>query len=292
MKLFKSLKYYLDYYSHKIYYHFKPCLKNGVSGNDEVGLIVSLTSFPPRIKDSYYCLKTLLNQTLRPDKIILWLSEEEFPEKEASLPSKIVRLKKKGLTIGWCHNILSYKKLIPSLVNYPNAVIVTADDDVYYSKNWLKTLVKNYDSDSKEIVCYRAAKMFFKNGKIEREYVSKGSKYKETTFLHQQTGVGGVLYPPNCFFQDVTCEERFIKLADKNDDLWFWIMCVMGGTRIKVINNNAFKLYYVGSTQKFSLTQINDKGEKLYYTQLRQLFSAYPEAYNILYSEYQNVKKD
>lgn len=292
MRFFKSLFYYLDYYFHKFYYHLRPCSKIGISGNTDLRLIVSLTSYPPRIKDSYYCLKSLLTQSLKPDKVILWLSAEEFCNKEADLPIKIKRLKKRGLTIAWCNNLYSYKKLIPALENYSDATIVTADDDVYYSKNWLKDLVANYDKDAKEVVCYRAAKIYIDDGKIEREYVSKGSLYRRPTFLHQQTGVGGVLYPPNCFYKDVTNDKKFIELADKNDDLWFWIMCVLGGYKIKIINNNSFKLYYIGNTQRVSLTQINDNGKKLYYIQLKQLINEYPEVYRILLEEYNDVKKN
>ena len=47
----------------------------------EKQLIVTLTSFPERINEVHLCINTLLNQTLKPDKIILWLAEEEFPNK-------------------------------------------------------------------------------------------------------------------------------------------------------------------------------------------------------------------
>ncbi len=46
----------------------------------------------------------------------------------------------KGLTIDWCEDIKSYKKLIPTLKKYPDAIIVTADDDLIYDNKWLEQL--------------------------------------------------------------------------------------------------------------------------------------------------------
>ena len=45
-------------------------------------VIVSLTSYPDRMYDIHYCLYSLLNQTFKPDKIILYLTKEQFPNLE------------------------------------------------------------------------------------------------------------------------------------------------------------------------------------------------------------------
>jgi hypothetical protein len=45
-------------------------------------LIVSLTSFPGRIDEIQYTIFSLLDQNVLPEKIILWLAENEFPKKE------------------------------------------------------------------------------------------------------------------------------------------------------------------------------------------------------------------
>ena len=44
----------------------------------EPKIIVSLTSFPPRIKKIWLTIETLLRQKDKPDRIILWLSVDEF----------------------------------------------------------------------------------------------------------------------------------------------------------------------------------------------------------------------
>ena len=264
--------------------------KCGISGNENVELIVSLTSFPGRIKQIHLCVKTLLNQSVKPDAVILWLAEEQFPKKENELPKKLLKLQKNGLTIKWCNDIRSYKKLIPTMKEYPDATIITTDDDVYYKKDWLEGLVEAHKQHPQDVCCYRAAKIRIENDEFIREEIAPGVHYDCATYLHQQTGVGGVLYPPHSLSDEVLKEEIFMDIARTNDDLWFWLMGVLNGTKVRMIGGNSFDLYYVGQTQKISLTSIYDHGELLYYKQLNQIFEKYPETLERLKEEYKLIK--
>ena len=76
----------------------------------KVKVIVSLTSFPARIDIVDITIKSLLMQSLKPDEIILWLAKGQFSGEENGLPTKLLKLKKYGLTINWCNDIKSYKK--------------------------------------------------------------------------------------------------------------------------------------------------------------------------------------
>ena len=103
-------------------------------------VIVSLTSYDLRINDVKYAIYSLLNQNFPPDKLILWLDEDSFPQREENLPHDLLELRDFGLTIDWCENLRSYKKLIPALEKYPDDIIITADDDIFYRPNWLQIL--------------------------------------------------------------------------------------------------------------------------------------------------------
>ena len=89
----------------KISYDMENFNSMGVSDNPEIKsprLIVSLTSFPDRMYDIHYAVYSLLNQTKKPDMLVLYLAEDEFKKKREELPQKLTELEKKGLTKKLC----------------------------------------------------------------------------------------------------------------------------------------------------------------------------------------------
>ncbi len=238
-------------------------------------LIVSLTSFPFRIPTLHITIESLLNQTMKPDKIILQLSEDEFPNREGDLPENLLKLREQGLIINWNKgNIKSYKKLIPTLKQYPNDIIITVDDDFIYDKNLIKLLWKAYEKNPKLIHCHRATKFSLKK---DGEFKVKGVKwYKKPSFGNKLVGCGGVLYPPNILYKDITNEELFTTLAPTNDDIWFWLMAVMNNVKINVIDKNIARPKEINATKKGPcLTKINDHGENLFDKDLERVLNHY-----------------
>ena len=78
-------------------------------------IIISLTSYPPRIKSVHITIKSLIKQTLKPNLIILWLAESEFPNRDSDLTKDLLALKSNRIKIEYYEkNIKSYKKLIPT----------------------------------------------------------------------------------------------------------------------------------------------------------------------------------
>lgn len=119
-------------------------------------VIVSLTSYKPRIDNVKYTLYSLLNQNFPPDKLVLWLDEDSFPQREENLPQDLLELRNFGLTIDWCENLRPYKKLIPALEKYPDDIIVTADDDIFYQPDWLKILYDAHLENPDCVIAHRA----------------------------------------------------------------------------------------------------------------------------------------
>ena len=227
-----------------------------VDNNKTPKLIVSLTSFPERIPEIFYNLYSLLSQTIKPDILILWLAEEQFPNKEKDLPQLVLNLKKYGLTIKWCKDIKSYKKLIFSLKEFPDDIIVTADDDIYYPDNWLELLYNSYLRDPQYIHCHRAHRIETNDAGQVNSYNEwdKCITNNEASYLNFFTGAGGVLYPPNSLYEDVLNEELFMKLAPTADDIWFWAMAVLNNTKIRIINNHITDFIFVDPELEFRMT--------------------------------------
>ncbi len=247
-------------------------------------LIVSLTSFPPRMNDIHYTLYSLLNQSVKPDEVVLWLANEQFPNGEADVPQKVLDLQKNGLTIKWCEDTRSYKKLIPAMQEYPDDVIVITDDDVFYNKNWLKRLYRQHLLSPKTVIGHRCHKIVVdKQGypltyrKWKRNSLQTTPSYKN--FL---TGCGGILYPPHSLYKDCPKKELYQSLAPYADDIWFWAMTVLNNVKIKTFWGHFNKVLLVNperemrNTEDLTLAKINieqNGNDK----QMRQVIEYYPQ---------------
>ena len=206
-------------------------------------IIVSLTSYKPRINDVKYTLYSLLNQTFPPDKLILWLDEDSFPQREKNLPRDLLKLKSFGLTIAWCENIRSYKKLIPALEKYPDALIVTADDDIFYRPDWLKILYDAHAENPDCLVAHYAHKVrMTEHGNIlpfKQWHLNISTATSlPPLFAYSFGSGGGVIIKKSFFHSDIMRREIFTELAPTADDLWFWAMAVLNGTKIKIPANS------------------------------------------------------
>lgn len=255
---------------------------NGKNRQTEIPVIISMTSYSQRLYDIHYAIFSLLNQTVKPEKIILWLGEEQFPNKEKDLPDTLTPFLYKGLTIEWCKDIKVYTKLMYALKKYPDKAIVTADDDICYPENWLELLYNSYTKNPENIHCHRAHKILEDaNGKILPYNKWQQSTSTSVSYNNFLTGVGGVLYPPNSLDKEVFSGNH-LQLTPRNDDIWYWAMAVKNGTQIKVIENNISKLTYVNPERELGLNgettlgtanvrgNENDK-------QLQKVLNFYPE---------------
>ena len=222
-------------------------------------VIVSLTTYPARINSVYKTISTLLNQTVKPDRVVLWLAEPQFPDKQ--LPQNLTRLQEFGLEIKWVQkDIRSFKKLIPSLKEFPNDIIITVDDDNYYDCRLIEYLYNSYLENPE---CIHARQAFVVKHDKNGELVMKARNYVYNStylpsYLNEPVGCGGVLYPPRCLDSNVLNEEQFMKEVPTHDDLWFWAHALIKGTKISVIKNNyKLKNYIVEGSQEDALWQKN-----------------------------------
>ncbi|WP_347232426.1 hypothetical protein [Helicobacter sp. MIT 05-5293] len=159
------------------------------------------------------------------------------------MPAKLLAFCECGLEIAFVQgNLRSYNKFIHALQDFKDSIIVTADDDVIYSPDWLKLLYDAYLKEPQFIHCHRAHRISFdSNGEI-RPYQQWQSSilYTQTipSYLNFFTGVGGVLYPPHCLHEDILKQDLFLKLCPSADDIWFFAMALLKGTKINVVKDN------------------------------------------------------
>lgn len=192
-------------------------------------LIVSLTSYGPRFKWLHLTIRSLLEQTVRPDMVLLWISEEEVD----SLPDSVKQLSG-AINIQSTNNLYSYKKIIPTLRMHHDAHIVICDDDIYYPRHWLEDLVRGFAENSKAIFGHMIHRFhFLPNGELAPYYDwsfdVQDNRARRRSSDTIAVGVGGVLYPSGSLHPDVTDESLFSALCPKGDDLWLFVMARLNG---------------------------------------------------------------
>jgi len=212
-------------------------------------LIISLTTIPERIGTVALCLNSLLRQSLKPDRLILWLSESNEPGRpvisHTSLPENLLRLVPRGLEIRWCKDIRSYRKIIPTMDAHPDAIIVTADDDILYPRYWLKSLFDAYQKEPQYIHCHRAHLIRYDAAGFALPYnqwAKSANGYRGHSFDLFPTSGGGVLYAPGHLHPDVLNEAAFIALCPKADDVWLKAMSVLANVPCKKVAPRTFPL--------------------------------------------------
>lgn len=217
-------------------------------------LVVSLTSYPPRFTSLHKTLISLLSQDTRADRTVLWIAKQDEP----FLPDDVRRLQWYGLEIRLCEDLGSYKKIVPSLRSFPSAFIVTADDDLYYPRDWLTKLVSGYVPNEKVIVCVRAHKPLLSEGEFRPysswtwEFVTDG-QIREDLF---PTGGAGALYPPGSLAVETGDTSAFWELAPTADDVWLYCMAKRAGSRHRQVGGR-FPLLTWDGTQEYGLQHRN-----------------------------------
>ena len=194
---------------------------NGVDNSSNI--IVSLTTYPARINTVWITIMTILHQTVKPKKILLWLAKEQFPNREKELPSKLLELKPYGLKIKFCDNLYPHKKYYYTMLEHPQATIITVDDDVFYPEYLIETLIKTSKKYPNAICCTWTHRIKLdKMGNIKNyvDWEHGITKMDSPELLAMPVGIGGVLYPPNSLYTCVFDKDQIKSLALMTDDLW------------------------------------------------------------------------
>lgn len=217
-------------------------LNAGAAHDLPAPLIVSLTSYPARFGTLALTLRSLLGQTVRPDRVILWLDEGD----DALLPAEVAALP--GLEVAICPNWRSYKKIVPTLLRHPASYVVTADDDVYYPANWLAGLVDAAAAGAR-VACHRAHRIALNPEGLPAPYRDwvHNIDAPERSPLVFLTGVSGVIYAPGVFHTEVTWDDLFTELAPSSDDIWLYWMHRLNGIEAQKIGRRARVLEWEGS---------------------------------------------
>ncbi len=249
-----------------------PAEKLKAGRGEAAPVVVTLTSIPSRMGRVDLVIRSLLDQDLPPAKIILWLPEAL----RGPLPRQLASLVGERFEIAYTPLTCPHKKLIHTLERYPDLPAVTCDDDMIYSRLWLREL---YEAHLRNPQCITGHQLrcirYGADGSLlpYKEWVlPKGELPNPRALL--AVGAGGVLYPPGALDPRVQESALFLELCPRADDLWFKAMALLAGTCVQGTPGKSGEPIPIFGSQKTSLkkTNIGQDGNRSQWLQLESHF--------------------
>ena len=223
-------------------------------------VVVSMTSYPKRIGMVSEAIQSLLLQTRKADEIVLWLAESEFPGKEADLPEEVLSLVEKGeLTIKWCDDLKPHKKYYYAFQEYPEALIITVDDDLLYESKMIQKLLTSYLLQPEAVSAMRAHLMLIEDNTLlpySKWVLEYDGCIGEKSMQLLCTGGAGALYPARLFKNVQFDKAAIFENCLYADDIWLKIIEVMEGIPV-VVACPHIHLNYIPKTQDERLYDYN-----------------------------------
>lgn len=184
--------------------------------------IVSLTSFPQRINSVHLTIESMFRQHYKPQRIVLWLSNEEFSGTD--IPDNLKRLIGKGLDVRFVDdNIRSHKKYYYALQEFSDNIVITIDDDLYYPSDTIDRLMSMHKAFP-DTICSNAARCMTFSDKDNfneyRKWPNLTEQPAKPSILFTALGFSGILYPANCFDKQLFDIDFIKENCPYADDLW------------------------------------------------------------------------
>lgn len=219
-------------------------------------VLVSLTSYAPRMKTVAYTIESIAAGSVRPSRLILWLDDLDAYQRR---PRCLRRLESRGLEVRLTTDYGPHKKYYPSLelVQADDVRLVTADDDVFYPRHWLAGLIRAAEEHPEAVNCYRASVLSLSDGAVARYADWPRCRSTESSLTHFATGVSGVIYPPAAIAALIVAGNAFTKRCPRADDIWLHWIELNAGIPVRQVASRAVHFPYIPGSQVQTLVAQN-----------------------------------
>jgi hypothetical protein len=180
-------------------------------------IVVSLTTIPQRTARLLPTLRSLCDQTVPPDRIVLaWPSVSRRTGVPYPPPPKLPS----GVDILTCDDAGPATKLLPMLALEPRALIIAVDDDVVYPVDFVETLVGAHRRDRNAAWGYRGWRheVNVHPGDLRHIFATGIDAPVDVDVL---LGTWGYLIPPGAFDERVHDLDSSRPELRWVDDVWF-----------------------------------------------------------------------
>jgi len=231
---------------------------------------ISMTSWMPRIDALPLVLLSMIEQSLRPAAVHVWLCAEDQDMISARHRDFFADY---GVQFHETDNMGPHKKWLPLIESGHEDPFVIADDDTYYPWDWLEALVREGAEHPDEIIANRCHKMKVDANHHLRPYAEwqKGvSSQKESSHYLFAVGCGGTLIRPDAIAQEFRSRDLISKLCHRADDIWLKAAYIHSGFKVRKSRYDFPSLDYPGTAQSGLAVTNVDQGEND--QQLQQVF--------------------
>lgn len=219
-------------------------------------ITINLTTTSQRLSLSRIALTSLLLQSRLPDKVNIWVSKEpylrdkgiESPELIDQFLKTLPEAGKNLINIRWVPNTGPYRKLIFMLREAgPDDVIVTADDDIFYGRDWLSGLLAAFkDSDGKAVAArVRAKRINFLGKKTSYLFWNLINRKKTVLDDFIVTFGGGAVLTRSMFREQDIADDSFLDVAPTADDLWYSKLLILNHNEVVVVPSLQAELNFI-----------------------------------------------
>lgn len=242
---------------------------------------VNLTTTHQRLKLCRIALTSLLLQSRLPDRINLWVSREPYLRDRGiadhraldQLLDELPVPHRDLVRIRWVTNTGPYRKLIPALREAgADDVLVTADDDIFYGRDWLAGLLRHFERNHQQPVAARVRKKSFNVLGIKTSYlywnvITEKSAVDDDFVI---TFGGGAVLKKSAFQPEDIASDAYLDMSPTADDLWYSRMLRNSGCRIQVVPDVLPELTFL--VHKDGLGNENNLNVRSFLTRIRFRF--------------------
>ncbi|WP_349570853.1 glycosyltransferase family A protein [Azotobacter salinestris] len=203
-------------------------------------IAVNITTTHDRLDLCSQTVWSLLNQSLLPDRIVVWVSREAYlmdtgVNEEPAWVGELNKIKD-IVEFRWTPNTGPYRKLFPALGEAgEEQIIVYADDDVVYKENWLKLLVAKFRTHREEKIIASRVRLSRRNIFGRHKTYMLWPVIKKETELdagYLITGVGGVILKKRHIKECFLGNQDYLSICPQTDDLWISEIVARSGTPV------------------------------------------------------------
>jgi len=188
---------------------------------------ISLTSWRPRLPDLPLVLLTLLNQTLRPREIVVWLTATDHAAIAEPIRARFTAF---GVRFEICADLKCHTKWLPILEEGHRAPFVICDDDIVYPRNWFGALVAEDRPDAYVgAKCHRITldpKGLIRPYSEWEKQIGPGGPPSHRVFI---TGVGGAVIHPERIAAEFRDRKGLMESCPRADDIWLKLAHMAAG---------------------------------------------------------------